>query len=163
MRKRDLANAVASHTDTDPRTVTKVIDGTVEVIMATVAKGEDVAISGFAKFSKVKRAARTARNPATGEPVKVKASTKARITPLKGFKDVVLGNTPAPKLAKAAPAKKTTATTTRGAAKAPAAKSTATTRTTGAKAAPAKASATKAASASKAAGTKAAPARAAKR
>jgi DNA-binding protein HU-beta len=101
MRKRDLAQAVATHTDVDPKVAAKVIDGTLEVILATVAKGEDVALTGFAKFSKVKRPARMARNPATGEAVRVKAKTVAKITPLKGFKDVVLGVAPAPKLTKA--------------------------------------------------------------
>lgn len=130
MKKRELAAAVANHVEVDPRTAGKVIDGTIDVILATVAKGEDVALTGFAKFAKQKRAARTARNPATGAPVKVKAKTVAKITPLKGFKDVVLGMTPAPKLAKAAPAKKaaasrataTTTTTTKAAAKTTAAK-----------------------------------------
>ena len=67
-----------------------------------------VTISGFAKFAKIKRAARIARNPATGEQIKVKAKTVAKITALKGFKDVALGAVPAPKLnkASAAPAKK---------------------------------------------------------
>jgi len=102
MRKRELAQAVATHTDVDPKVAAKVVDGVLDVILATVSKGEDVALTGFAKFSKVKRAARVARNPATGEPVKVKAKTVARITPLKGFKDVVLGTAPAPKLMKAA-------------------------------------------------------------
>jgi DNA-binding protein HU-beta len=101
MRKRELAQAVASHTDVDPKVAAKVIDGTLEVILATVAKGEDVALAGFAKFSKVRRPARMARNPATGAAVKVKAKTVAKIVPLKGFKDVVLGAAPAPKLTKA--------------------------------------------------------------
>jgi len=100
MRKRELAQAVATHTDVDPKVAAKVIDGTLEVILATVAKGEDVALTGFAKFSKVKRPARMARNPATGAPVRVKAKTVAKIVPLKGFKDVVLGAAPAPKLTK---------------------------------------------------------------
>jgi DNA-binding protein HU-beta len=100
MRKRELAQAVAAHTEVDPKVAAKVIDGTLEVILVTVAKGEDVALTGFAKFSKVKRPARTARNPATGEAVKVKAKTVARIVPLKGFKDVVLGVAPAPTLIK---------------------------------------------------------------
>ena len=104
MKKRDLANAVAAHVDIDSKTASRVIDGTIEVILATVAKGEDVTLSGFAKLSKVKRAARVGRNPQTGAPVKIKAKTVAKITALKGFKDVVLGAAPAPKLNKAAPA-----------------------------------------------------------
>ena len=116
MRKRELAQAVAAHTEVDPRVVAKVIDGTLEVILATVAKGEDVAQTGFAKFSKVKRPARMARNPATGEAVKVKAKTVAKITPLKGFKDVALGVVAAPKLTKPKPATaKKTATTKKAA------------------------------------------------
>ena len=109
MRKRELVQAVASHTDVDPRVAAKVIDGTLEVILATVAKGEDVALTGFAKFSKVKRPARMARNPATGAAVKVKAKTVAKIVPLKGFKDVVLGAAPAPRLTKAKAASATKA------------------------------------------------------
>jgi DNA-binding protein HU-beta len=122
MRKRELVQAVAAHSDVDLKVAAKVIDGTLEVILATVAKGEDVALTGFAKFSKVKRPARMARNPATGAAVKVKAKTVARIVPLKGFKDVVLGVAPAPKLIKpkATTAKKAAAgaspmTTTRSA------------------------------------------------
>src|SRR5829696_2655313 len=102
MKKRELAAAVADHTDVDPKTAARVIDGTIEVILATVAKGEDVTLSGFAKLSKVKRPARMGRNPQTGEPVKIKAKTVAKITALKGFKDVVLGASPAPRLNKAA-------------------------------------------------------------
>lgn len=138
MRKRELAQAVASHTDVDPKVAAKVIDGTLEVILATVAKGEDVALTGFAKFSKVKRPARMARNPATGAAVKVKAKTVAKITPLKGFKDVVLGASPAPKLTKAkattakkAPAK---ASPTKTTGRAPAANRTTPTATASGKA-----------------------------
>jgi DNA-binding protein HU-beta len=114
MRKRELAQAVAVHTDVDAKLAAKVVDGTLDVILATVAKGEDVNLTGFAKFSKVKRPARMARNPATGEAVKVKAKTVAKITPLKGFKDVVLGVAPAPKLTRprATTAKKAVASAT---------------------------------------------------
>jgi DNA-binding protein HU-beta len=78
------------------------------LITATVATGEDVAISGFAKFRRIDRPARMARNPATGEQVRVAAKRVARITPLKAFKDAVLsGKKPAAKkAAKKAPAKK---------------------------------------------------------
>ena len=61
-----------------------------EIITNSVASGDDVAISGFAKFKRIDRPARMARNPATGEQVRVKAKRVARITPLKNFKDAVL-------------------------------------------------------------------------
>src|SRR4051794_28793152 len=83
-----------------------VVTSFTDLITTTVASGEDVAISGFAKFRRIDRPARMARNPATGEMVKVKAKRVARITPLKAFKDAVLsGKAPAKK----APAKKTVA------------------------------------------------------
>ncbi|MDQ4069917.1 MAG: HU family DNA-binding protein [Actinomycetota bacterium] len=120
MNRKELVNAVAAHTGMEPREVDKAMKGLTEVIEAVAAKGEQVTISGFAKFARVDRPARMARNPATGEPVKVKASKKAKITPLKGFKDAVMSPSAAPKLAKgvwppggkaagtkAAPAKKT--------------------------------------------------------
>jgi len=98
MKKRDLIQAVALHADVDNKTAGKLVEGTIDVILATVAKGEIVNISGFAKFAKIKRPARIARNPATGEQIKVKAKTVAKITALKGFKDIALGVAPAPKL-----------------------------------------------------------------
>ncbi len=114
MKKRELIQAVAIHTDVDNKTAAKMVEGTIDVILANVAKGEVVNISGFAKFAKIKRKARMARNPATGEQVKVPAKTVAKITALKGFKDIALGVAPAPKVntvrkAAPAPAKKTAA------------------------------------------------------
>ncbi|MFM7762464.1 MAG: HU family DNA-binding protein, partial [Acidimicrobiaceae bacterium] len=90
MKKRDLIQAVAIHADVDKKTATAVVEGTIDVILAAVAKGDVVNISGFAKFAKKYRPARMARNPATGEQVQVKAKTVAKITALKGFKDIAL-------------------------------------------------------------------------
>ena len=98
MNKRELARAVAVQSDVDLKTVVTVIDGFTEVVTAVVSKGEPVAITGFAKFVKVNRPARMGRNPATGEAIRIKASKKARITPVKAFKDAVLAPASAPKL-----------------------------------------------------------------
>jgi DNA-binding protein HU-beta len=113
MNRRELVAAVAAHTGLDKKQVDATLAGFTDVVTAVVSKGEPVAISGFAKFSKQERAARMGRNPATGEAIKIKASKKAKITPLKGFKDAVMTPSTAPKLAKgvwppaaAAPAKK---------------------------------------------------------
>ena len=147
MNRKELVNAVAAHTEMEPREVDKAMKGMTEVIEAVAAKGEQVTISGFAKFARVDRPARMARNPATGEPVKVKASKKAKITPLKGFKDAVMSASAAPKLAKGVwpPAGK-------AAAKAAPAK----------KSAPSKAAPAKKSAPSKAAPAKATPAKATK-
>ena len=115
MKKRDLIQAVALHTGLTTKEAGKAVEGTIDVILANVAKGEIVNLSGFAKFAKIKRPARQGRNPATGETIQIKAKTVAKITALKGFKDIALGVSPAPKLntkpivAAAAPAKKAVA------------------------------------------------------
>ena len=100
MNRRELVKTVASHGDLDPKQVDSVLRSFTEVVTAVVAKGEPVSISGFAKFAKVQRPARMGRNPATGEAIRIKASKKARITPLKGFKDAVMTPSQAPKLAR---------------------------------------------------------------
>ncbi len=98
MNKRELAKSVAVQADVDLSTVSKVLEGFTEVVTAVVSKGEPVAISGFAKFVKVDRPARMGRNPATGEQIMIRASKKARITPVKAFKDAVLNPSNAPRL-----------------------------------------------------------------
>lgn len=98
MNKRELAKAVSVQADVDLGTVSTVLEGFTDVVTAVVAKGEPVAITGFAKFVKVDRPARMGRNPATGETIRIKASKKARITPVKAFKDAVMSPGGAPKL-----------------------------------------------------------------
>jgi DNA-binding protein HU-beta len=153
MNRRELVTALATHTGIDKKQVDAVVQGFTDVVTSVVSKGEPVAISGFCKFAKRETKARDGRNPATGEAIRIKASKKARITPLKGFKDAVLNPATAPKLARgvwppeAAPAKK-----------APAKKAAAPARKTVAKKAPAKKAPAKKAPARKAPARKA-PAR----
>jgi DNA-binding protein HU-beta len=108
VNRSQLLNAFAERNDMSRKEADATLTSLLELITETVARGEDVAISGFAKFRRIDRPARMARNPATGEQVKVAAKRVARITPLKAFKDAVLsGKAPARKsTAKKAPAKK---------------------------------------------------------
>ena len=62
-----------------------------DAIQEAVAQGEKVAITGFGVFEKVDRAARTGRNPSTGEPVEVKASSVPKFRPGSEFKAYVSG------------------------------------------------------------------------
>jgi DNA-binding protein HU-beta len=127
VNRRDLVQAVATQSGVERREVDAVLKGFTDVVTAVVSKGEPVSISGFAKFVKVDRPARMGRNPQTQQPVRIKASKKARITPLKGFKDAVVKSSLAPKLqrgvwppappAKKAAAKKTAAKKTTAARK----------------------------------------------
>ena len=115
MNRSQLLNKFAEDNELTRKQADEYVTSLVDIITATVATGDPVAISGFAKFRRIDRPARLARNPATGETVKVKAKRVARITPLKNFKDSVLSGkapakkAPAKKAAARKPAKKTAA------------------------------------------------------
>ena len=92
MNRKELVTALAEELEADKKSTDEFLSAFVEVVTNTVASGEQVTISGFAKFARVERAARMGRNPQTGEAIKIAASRKARITPLKAFKDAVLAS-----------------------------------------------------------------------
>ena len=106
MNRRDLVTALAERTDSDKRSADAALQAFIDTVTDTVASGEPVVISGFCKFARVDRAARMGRNPQTGEAIRIKASRRARVTPLKAFKDAVVSGKRS--AAKRAPAKKTT-------------------------------------------------------
>ena len=91
MNKADLVSSVAGSTGESKRTVSDVLDATITTIEKQVKKGEKVTLPGFGTFSRRNRAARTARNPRTGEEIQVKASKVPAFKPGAGFKDVVGG------------------------------------------------------------------------
>jgi DNA-binding protein HU-beta len=92
LNKKELATAIATDLDTDRKSAEQFLATFIDVVTTTVSKGEPIIITGFAKFARVERAARMGRNPQTGEPIKIAASRKVRITPLKAFKDAVLAS-----------------------------------------------------------------------
>lgn len=67
----------------------EVVDAIFDSIIATMKKGGEVSIAGFGIFSVKGRAARTARNPKTGETVKVAAKKVPKFRPAKALKDAV--------------------------------------------------------------------------
>jgi len=91
LNRRELVTAIAEDLDTDKKSTDEFLSSFIDIVTKTVSKGEPITITGFAKFARVERKARMGRNPQTGEPIKIAASKKARITPLKAFKDAVLG------------------------------------------------------------------------
>src|SRR5215204_3059682 len=105
----------------DRKTATAALESVVDEIQRAVQKGERVAITGFGVFEKRIRGARTARNPRTGEAVKVKKTSVPAFKAGAGFKDMVASG----RVPKAAAAKKTTAAKS-AATKATATKATAT-------------------------------------
>jgi DNA-binding protein HU-beta len=120
----------------DRRQATAAVENVVDTIVRAVHKGDSVTITGFGVFEQRRRAARVARNPRTGETVKVKPTSVPAFRPGAQFKAVVSG---AQKLPAEGPAVKrgvTAGTARKAAKKSPAKKS-------AAKKAPAKKAATK--------------------
>jgi DNA-binding protein HU-beta len=165
VNKAELIKAVEDRLQSDRKTAQQAVDHVVDIIVRSVAKGERVAITGFGVFEKRRRGARTARNPATGAAVKVKATSVPAFRAGSGFKEVVSGAKKLEKLVKstasattkraatqkATPARKTAAAktlATKSQAKSPARKSAA--AKTLAKKSPAKKAPAKTASAKKA-------------
>lgn len=91
MNKKELIDSIASATGESRRTVTNVFEETLNQIQRVVKKGERVSIPGFGTFERRARSARTARNPRTGEEIKVKASKVPAFKAGTGFKDFVSG------------------------------------------------------------------------
>ncbi|MBV9844908.1 MAG: HU family DNA-binding protein [Kutzneria sp.] len=152
MNKAQLIEALAERLG-DKKAAGTAVDSLVDIVVRTVHKGEKVNVTGFGVFEKRARAARVARNPRTGETVKVKKTNVPAFRAGTTFKDVVSGVKKLPKAAatkapaRAAAATKSTATrpaTSRTRAAATATKP-ATTRRTAAKATVTKTAAKKAA------------------
>ena len=91
MNKTELVEAVAKESGLTAADSRKAVESFITTVEKTLKKGDDVAITGFGKFSVVKRSARTGRNPQTGETVKIKASKAPKFTAGAGLKGVVSG------------------------------------------------------------------------
>ena len=92
MNKKELVETVAKSTGETKWAVGEVIDATISTIEKQVKKGERVTLPGFGTFSRRSRAARQARNPQTGESIKVRASKVPAFKPGTGFKNFVSGS-----------------------------------------------------------------------
>ena len=91
MNKGDLIETVASSTGESKRLVGDVLDATLNAIEGAVKKGERVSLPGFGTFERRNRSARTARNPRTGEEIKVAATKVPAFKPGATFKSNVSG------------------------------------------------------------------------
>ena len=91
MNKAELIEELTKKLGTDRRTATDAVEHIVDTIVRAVNKGESVTITGFGVFEKRRRAARVARNPRTGETVKVRPTWVPAFRPGAQFKLVVSG------------------------------------------------------------------------
>ena len=89
MNKSELIEAVASKSGESKATAEKLVNETIQVIVDDVSAGGKVAITGFGTFEARDRAARTARNPQTGEEIQVAATRVPAFKAGKAFKDAV--------------------------------------------------------------------------
>ncbi|MER6215383.1 MULTISPECIES: HU family DNA-binding protein [unclassified Streptomyces] len=149
MNKAQLVEAIADKLG-GRQQAADAVDAVLDAMVRAVVAGDRVSVTGFGSFEKVDRPARYARNPQTGERVRVKKTSVPRFRAGQGFKDLVSGTKKLPKggevavkkapkgslsgppatIAKATTAKKTTAKKATGAAKKTAAKSASARKTT---------------------------------
>jgi len=89
MNKTELTEAVAQQAELTKADAGRALDAMIGAISKTLKKGDTVSLIGFGTFSVKKRAARTGRNPATGETIKIKASKTPSFKAGKAFKDAI--------------------------------------------------------------------------
>ncbi|MEO6882120.1 MAG: HU family DNA-binding protein [Mycobacteriaceae bacterium] len=96
MNKAQLIDLLAQRLGGDKRLAAASVEGVVDIVVRTVTSGENVTITGFGVFEKRSRAARVARNPRTGETVRVAPTAVPSFRPGVNFKAVVSGDTALP-------------------------------------------------------------------
>lgn len=91
MNKAELIDAIAKKTEASKAHTSAMVDAILEVITKAVFAGDSIQLIGFGSFGSGARAARTGRNPKTGEEIKIAASKTVKFTAGKAFKDAVNG------------------------------------------------------------------------
>ena len=89
MNKAEFVDEIVAKTGWTKREAETALKAVVDTVTDTVASGEKVTLPGFGTFDKRERAARTARNPQTGEAVKVKKTSVPGFKAGAGFKSYV--------------------------------------------------------------------------
>ena len=91
MNKREVIEAVCAELETTKSAAEETVNVVLNAIKYGVASDDQVSIAGFGTWSKRSRAARTGRNPQTGETMQIKASKSVGFKPAKAWKDSVNG------------------------------------------------------------------------
>ncbi len=89
MNKQELIGQVADVSGLGKGDASRAVEAVFDTISAALKKGDEVRLVGFGTFSVAKRKASTGRNPRTGEPMTIKASTQPKFKAGKGLKDSV--------------------------------------------------------------------------
>ena len=89
MNKTELVDAIAKDCDLSKVAAQRVLESLLDNIVATVAKGDSIQLVGFGTFTSGKRAARTGRDPRTGQSINIPAANTVKFAAGKAFKDAV--------------------------------------------------------------------------
>jgi DNA-binding protein HU-beta len=89
VNKGSLVSEVSRRTDLAPSSVARVVNAVLQVIRERVVRGERVVLSGFGTFERVRRNARTGRNPHTREAVRIPARNQPSFRPGAAFRQAV--------------------------------------------------------------------------
>jgi DNA-binding protein HU-beta len=89
VNKAELVDAVAESADISKAAATRAVDGMVAAVSSALQNGDQVSLVGFGTFSVKERAARTGRNPRTGETINIAASKNPVFKAGKALKDAV--------------------------------------------------------------------------
>jgi DNA-binding protein HU-beta len=87
VNKSEMIDAIAASADISKAAAGRALDSAMEAIKNALKKGDIVTLVGFGSFYTGKRAARTGRNPRTGENIKIKAAKVPKFRPGKALKD----------------------------------------------------------------------------
>jgi DNA-binding protein HU-beta len=89
VNKTELIEHIAKHADISKAAATRALESTIGAVKTTLKKGGTVSLVGFGTFAVGKRAARTGRNPRTGDAIKIKAAKVPKFRPGKALKDAL--------------------------------------------------------------------------
>ena len=89
MNKIELVSAIAEKANISKKDATSALDAFTEVVTEQLKKGDKISLIGFGTFETSTRAARTGRNPQTGEEMEIPESTSAKFKAGKALKDYV--------------------------------------------------------------------------
>ncbi|MBL4867072.1 MAG: HU family DNA-binding protein [Pseudomonadales bacterium] len=89
MNKSDLIDAIATAADIPKAVAGRALDATLDTVSETLTNGEQVVLVGFGTFSVKERAARTGRNPRTGDPIDIPAARIPSFKAGKALKEAV--------------------------------------------------------------------------
>lgn len=99
LNRKELVDAIQKHTEVARADVDRVLGSLIMHTEAAVKRGDRVSLVGFGTFERRDRKARVARNPRSGETVRVRATKVPVFRAGQSFRDIVAGKAPAPKIA----------------------------------------------------------------